>query len=124
MRRLLFAVTLPFWLSPQTVCAQNAHLAWDNCPAEGGTQSRVSPCDTNSGSHTLVVSFTWNSDDATLTGMDLDLELYARDDACGSPCNRGCPINPLPNYWLSCRSSAISVSTDFTGPPFSMPSRT
>jgi hypothetical protein len=114
MRRQLLTAALLLALPWPDAHAQYAHMAWDNCTAEGGSQLRTFACNTNTGSHTLVVSFEWPLPEASLLGIDLDLHVLGMEYICVH-----CPLYPLPSYWLPCRSSAISVVTDFTGPPFS-----
>jgi hypothetical protein len=68
--------------------AGGPNLAWDKCAGDGGQLAKVSACDSNLGSNTLVGSFVPNADIAGVTGFECVLDILLGDG-----------ISPAPPWW-------------------------
>lgn len=101
--------------------AATLHVGWGDSPTVGGLFDDGSDCNTNSGSHTLVVTLQANGLALPeITGLDVELNVFPGVPyACNPPCPPGGPVNP---WWQmqpgGCRANAMSASGDFSSDPF------
>jgi len=82
--------------------AAGLNLAWSNCAGDGGVQSTVFACNTNTGNHGLVGSFVLDADISYVTGNELVVDLQSASAA-------------LPDWWQFttagvCRQTALSIA--------------
>jgi len=82
--------------------AAGLNLAWNNCVGDGGVQSTVLACNTNTGNHGLVGSFVLAADIPDVHGNVLVLDLQSASVA-------------LPDWWQFttagvCRQTALSIA--------------
>ncbi len=89
--------------------AAGINLAWDECGIYGSV-GRVSSCNTNAGTNTMVVSYVPPAGITALVGSVAIIDLTS-----ASP--------TLPDWWQvmnygSCRDGALSVSADFSSPAY------
>jgi hypothetical protein len=105
-RSCALLLVLLLCLSPRPARAVGINLAWNDCPAgPGASYNRSFACNTNTGSHLLVVSFEPPPGSTTVTGMNAILDVYS--EAC-----------PVPDWWqfkngFTCRQNSLSVSASF-----------
>ena len=91
---------------PHAAGAVGINLAWNDCPAgPAASDNRSFACNTNAGSHLLVVSFEPPPGSTTVTGMYSIIDVYS--EAC-----------PVPDWWQfkngsTCRQNSLSVSASF-----------
>jgi hypothetical protein len=102
---LLFSGAL-LALTASMALAGSVNFAWTGCPADGGSSSRTFACNTNTGNHVAVGSFTPSSSMGDFVGVEVVIDLQATSAS-------------LPAWWSffnvgSCRGSAISATFDFS----------
>jgi hypothetical protein len=106
------AVFLATMFTAPPASADEAHLAWGECAAEGGLPETTFACNTNTGTHTLVASFVLDETLAVPGTWSLiaNLDLGTIGTA-----------TTLPDWWRvsadGCRPGAFSVSYDFLSDP-------
>jgi len=103
----LIALTVAF-AHAQTPSGE-LNMAWTNCYADAGTLNKTFACNSNTGSSTLVLSFTAPSAPAvdSLTGAEAFLDLVSQS-------------SPLPQWWSmfnqgTCRTSSLTGNTAIPG---------
>ena len=95
--------------APVVSRAAGINLSWDACSPEGGVQSKAFACDTNSGSSTMVGSFSLSADQPNFVGAEITIDIQAQSDS-------------LPSWWQfknagACRQGALSVNFSFSSDP-------
>jgi hypothetical protein len=119
---LLAAASL--FVSSQALAQGDLHLGWNNCRADGGVENVSFACGSNTGVEVLVASFILPYDMPQVIAFDATLYVIGEPtyDNCDGP---GCPPQgayDVPPWWQfqtgGCRSTSLSVSTDFQGEPF------
>jgi len=104
----VLAAILAVALSFKTVHGAGINLAWDDCGAHGA-ELRTFSCNTNQGSHTLVVSFVAPAGVKAMSANEITMDLESADSS-------------LPDWWKMrtglCRPGSLTWSVDFTGGPF------
>ena len=95
-------------LSFKSVHGAGINLAWDDCGAHGA-ELRKFACDTNEGSHTLVVSFVAPQGVSLMSSNEIVIDL----ESVGSS---------VPDWWrlrasapAGCRAGSLTYNVDFTG---------
>jgi hypothetical protein len=89
--------------------AGGVNLSWDACTSEGGAQLATFACSTNSGYAVAWASFVLDASQGAFVGFEATLDISTDSDT-------------LPDWWQlwnagSCRSSALTVSCDFSSAP-------
>lgn len=102
MKRLACITALLVALGFSSASASKLNLAWTNCYGDGGNTNQDFACETNTGSHTLVASFTPNMTSNTVNGNEILIDLQS----AGST---------LPAWWAfknvgTCRLTSLSVA--------------
>ena len=117
--RLVPVLLLVLAASPAFAQGQ-LHLAWNDCPAQGGTDNMLFACNLNSGAHLAVGSFVPPLALPQVNGVDVIVEILGADYPYSChfpPC-----YNPLPAWWQvqpgGCRPGGLFASFEFSGPPF------
>ena len=105
---LLFSGAL-LALTASMALAGSVNFAWTGCPADGGSSSRTFACNTNTGSHVAIGSFTVNNVLADFVGVEVVVDLQSTSGT-------------LPAWWTffnpppvaNCRGSALAATFDFS----------
>jgi hypothetical protein len=105
---LLVAFLALFALAPGARAAGGVSLRWDSCYGDGGVQNKSFACDTNTGSATLVGSFTPGADISQVSGNFIVLDL-------------GFAGATTPQWWwlffnfVTCRKTSLTFSRTAPG---------
>lgn len=104
MRRTMIACALLACVATDAFAA-GINLSWNACGAAGAT-NRTFACNTNTGIHTLYVSFMPAAGTVAITSAESVIDLAST-------------ALPLPQWWQfknagTCRQTALSVAADFT----------
>lgn len=109
LKRLLFLL-LASCAASQAHAFPGLLLNWDDCSVAGSAY-KLSACDQNGGSQTLILSFRAPDGIGQLSGVEAEVILYSQSPA------------PVPIWWHirnqagQCRQGALSSNADFvTGP--------
>ncbi len=113
--------------APLALAQGGVNLAWNNCPAEGGTANLDFACGSNAGIQSAVASFVLPADAPRVVGIYAVIDVYGtvKPGACDGP---GCPpLEALPPWWQlqsgGCRYGSLTYTTDFTVTPFDAATR-
>jgi len=122
--RPLFAIALVA-LTAGSVHASGINVAWNDCPAAGGTENVLFNCNVNTGNNALVVSFVPPFDLTDVLALQANVEIINEPTfSICDPIPPGGPscYPPLPSFWDmqtgGCRSSGIFASVNFQSPPY------
>lgn len=108
-----FSAAAVLLLTPSvTRASAGVNFAWDNCLPEGGLSSKTFACNTNSGAKSMWGSFVLAANSPHFVGIEAIIDVQTDSDS-------------LPSWWQlynsgTCRSTALSSSTDFTSAPDSL----
>ena len=102
MNKIVSIAALLLALGCGSASASQLNLSWTNCYGDGGVTNQDFACETNTGSHTLVASFTPNMTSNTVNGNEILIDLQS----AGST---------LPAWWAfknvgTCRLTSLSVA--------------
>jgi hypothetical protein len=104
MKKIASITALLLALVCASASASQLNLAWTNCYGDGGTTNQDFACDTNTGSHTFIASFTPNMTSNSVNGNEILIDLQS----AGST---------LPTWWAfklfgTCRQTSLTVSSN------------
>src|SRR5262249_7494602 len=106
--RFAASALLALCLAPAANAGDELYLRWDNCFGDGGVYNKVFACDTNSGGEVLVGSFPLAATTASISGLEITLDLQA--------------LGPTMPSWWSFRTGEchqLSLQGAFHAPPTS-----
>lgn len=77
MKKLLLCAAFLATFATSAWAQAGINFAWDNCPSQGGTATKTSPCTSNFGNQTAVGSYTLTADQPLKVGdaIVIDLQL-------------------------------------------------
>ena len=109
-RRVFALFAALFALPSIATAAPGFAMRWDRCYADAGGSNKNFACNTNSGTETLVITFSPDTAIANLSGIEIYLDIQSASAS-------------IPAWWQlkntgTCRQGAISVNMTADPVPF------